>query len=791
MKLRKLKRKQQKGLHGRKQDAASLSRLFERAMQHHQAGQFREAESCYRQLIKLSPASADPHNNLGVLYHGQGRIAEAASCYERALKLKPDHADALNNLGVIRKLQGRLEEAAACHRRALAVNRNDIAAHNNLGTVLKSQGRLAEAAESFRQVLALDPLDIDALSNLGNVLIDQGKAEEAIACYEKVLDQRPDHRETHINSGLALLQLGRQDEAASSFQRALAGDPLNPDVPIAIGNALLSRNMAGEALTWYQKALQAAPNSEDALLNHGNALLVLNRADEAIACFEKILDRNPDNPAAHAGMGDALRGLNKVDEALACYEKALALKPDFFIVLNNMGNGLQSQGKLTEAVACFEKALALAPNSFETYNNLGNALQFLNKIDASTAAYQKALQINPGYAKALENLADIYEKTSRIPEAKATVERGLQDDPDNAFLRVVLAKCLRREGAADRAVELLEQAAAQSLPPALEREVNFELGRLYDRAGDSERAFQCFAAGNAIARSSAALDPAQYLHRIDVLSGFFSEDLDLPAPAPAIETGEKAPVFLIGFPRSGTTLLDQILDSHPAIQTIEEREMIGQVQKKIAATPEELIEKWGKLTDEEIRQLRDLYFEVADKYISRDPGCILIDKFPLNIIRVPLIWRIFPAARFILALRHPYDVCLSCFMQDFKVNDAMANFFTLEDAATLYAKVMKLWQQYITVLPIRFHAIKYEELVADFESATRGLLGFLGVPWDNGITRYNEHARQRGRINTPSYHQVTEPIYQRAKYRWKRYAGQIEPVSDTLQPYIDYFGYDG
>jgi Sulfotransferase family len=155
-----------------------------------------------------------------------------------------------------------------------------------------------------------------------------------------------------------------------------------------------------------------------------------------------------------------------------------------------------------------------------------------------------------------------------------------------------------------------------------------------------------------------------------------------------------------------------------------------------------------------------------------------------------LIWRVFPDAKFILAVRHPCDVCLSCFMQNFALNQAMATFYSLESTAALYAKVMGLWQQYVQKLPIRYHRIRYEDLVSNFEHETRRLLDFLEVGWDDAVLQHTEHARKRGTISTPSYHQVTQPIYQHAKYRWKRYAKQLESVMETLQPYIEYFGYE-
>jgi len=161
----------------------------------------------------------------------------------------------------------------------------------------------------------------------------------------------------------------------------------------------------------------------------------------------------------------------------------------------------------------------------------------------------------------------------------------------------------------------------------------------------------------------------------------------------------------------------------------------------------------------------------------------------MGTVDVGLILRVFPAARFIVAVRHPCDVCLSCFMQDFKMNDVTANFVTLEETAFLYAEVMGLWQHYVRVLPHAYHVVRYEDVVDDFRTETRRLLQFLDLDWDDAVLDYAEHARRRGMITTASYHQVIEPIYRRARYRWRRYARQLEPAIRVLRPHIEYFGY--
>lgn len=323
-------------------------------------------------------------------------------------------------------------------------------------------------------------------------------------------------------------------------------------------------------------------------------------------------------------------------------------------------------------------------------------------------------------------------------------------------------------------------------------EVQVLLGQLHDRLGDASKAFPLFVEGKrrlAMANRSGEADASRYLDSIRSASHYLSSRL-VESAAGEADSADDAPVFLVGFPRSGTTLLEQILDCHPALQTLEEKPAAAAMEKVFLSWVGERIEGLADLDPGQVSDLRQAYFAEVGRHVERRSGTTLVDKLPLNLVRVPLIWRVFPNARFIFALRHPCDVCLSCFMQNFSVNDAMASFFSLESTAYTYAAVMGLWQDYSRALPLRCHTVRYEDMVTDFERETRALLDFLGVGWDDAVLHHAEHAaNQRSAINTPSYHQVAQPIYQHAKYRWKRYAKELEPAMPALRPYIEHFGY--
>ena len=249
------------------------------------------------------------------------------------------------------------------------------------------------------------------------------------------------------------------------------------------------------------------------------------------------------------------------------------------------------------------------------------------------------------------------------------------------------------------------------------------------------------------------------------------------------------PVFIVGFPRSGTTLLDQIVDAHPDVQVIEELPMVRRVFEAVSEMPGGYQKALLSLRENQRKKLQALYWSKAQEFGANLDMPVVVDKFPLNIIYVPMIAAIFPNAKIILALRHPADCILSCFMQDFEINLAMRNFLSLEDAANLYDLVMALWERYEAHLSLNVHRVHYEKLITDLRGEVEPVLNFLGLEWNDAVADPAAHAKARGTIRTPSYAQVTQPIYYNAADRWRRYEKHLAPVMPKLEKHIRYFGY--
>lgn len=312
-------------------------------------------------------------------------------------------------------------------------------------------------------------------------------------------------------------------------------------------------------------------------------------------------------------------------------------------------------------------------------------------------------------------------------------------------------------------------------------------GTIYDRLGRTEDAFAAFAATNTL-HTTAVSDP---LRRAAELRDTLRTDLELMTPDwvegwsdARLASGADDPVFLVGFPRSGTTLLDTILMGHPRIMVMEEQPPLNIVDRELGG-----LAAVAGLDANGLRAARDHYFREVEAIQPLEPGKLLVDKSPLFLTKAALIARLFPDARFILALRHPCDVVLSCFMSNFRLNNAMSNFLRLEDAAEFYDLVFSHWERSRALLPLNVHTIVYERLVEDVEGQVRPLFDWLGLDWHAQALDHRSTAKGRGLITTASYSQVTEPIYKRAAGRWTRYRKELEPILPVLQPWIEKFGY--
>ncbi|MEQ8335030.1 sulfotransferase [Nisaea sp.] len=518
-------------------------------------------------------------------------------------------------------------------------------------------------------------------------------------------------------------------------------------------------------------------------LRAGAAGLALTAARRAM-----LLD--PASPPATALLTAA-----STAEPLAGRHRAAALwaltHPGKAEALGALASSYQDLGRSGEAERVARDALRADPGMDWVRVNLAVILRESGRERAAEIELRRAVIAAPGGNLAWRRMAGLAETLSKLDLAGRAARRALLIDAGDHVSALFLAIVERRRGDLESALHRL-----QALPEEIDGEagrdaVEFELGTVLDRLGRYGEAWTRFERGNRVAVQRApagAADPRLFLNTLDAFAGAVSDGW--PARWAPLSEAEPPAVFMVGFPRSGTTLLDQILDAHPDAQVIEEQPVLSSVGAGFAARGEgTLAERIAALDEAEADRLRAEYRAKLARWAGEDRPRVVIDKLPLNIIYLPLALRLYPNAKVILSLRHPCDCCLSCFMQSIKLNSAMASFTSMAGAAGFYARVMALWQQIERVLSPAHIAVRYEDLVADTEGTARRVTDFLGLDWTDAVLDHTAHAKARGMIRTPSFRQVSEPIYTRAVGRWVRYRDQMAPYLDTLAPYAEHFGY--
>jgi tetratricopeptide (TPR) repeat protein len=511
---------------------------------------------------------------------------------------------------------------------------------------------------------------------------------------------------------------------------------------------------------------------------------------QAAALCRRVLEVRPNFGAAQHLLGVCYLKGGDAHTARTFLLRANALSPEDAQLNHHLGIVLSELGDREGAERAFTNAARLKPNDPEILYNLAVTSADLHDSGAAQAAYRRVLAIAPRHAQAAAALASLCESENKLKEAQTWAATALRSDHANPVAHLTRAKLDFRAGRYDDARQRLEQQMERALTPRNQALTAGQLGLAYDRLQRYDKAFNAFRAAKQHLAGLAAPIPAdgiygrQTLMRIAHSFERLAGTTERLTKSPVVE---RTPVFLVGFPRSGTTLLDQILSSHSEVTVLEEKDTLHDFLHRFATTDAGLTE----LVHGDPRQLapyRERYWAEVSRFIQLDNTKLFIDKLPLNTAFMPLILSLFPEARFIFALRDPRDVALSCFMQVFDLTQAMTHFLSLDGVADFYDLVMRVGIRSLECFPARVHLIRYEDLIVDMEAEVRRLVAFLNLSWEPELMHYDRTARSH-RINTPSYHQVVQPIYTSARGRWRNYAQHLESIMPRLHPFVEYFGY--
>ncbi len=520
------------------------------------------------------------------------------------------------------------------------------------------------------------------------------------------------------------------------------------------------------------------------------------KLEQAIPLLEKACKSSPADAENWQLLGFCHARRNDLPKAEFCFRKSVQADSRSAEAHAALAGLLAKRQALPEAVSHFRKALELKPDQPALLNDLGYCLQRLRQPEEAVQAYKQALAINPQQPLANRNLGLLYEQLHQLDEARRFAELTLEYAPQDVEAEILLAKLDARDKKGTEAAKRLQKLLAGELKPFHRSAINIELAKILDRIGQHDSVFDHLKAGKSGFRDLYHVtreNNLAYRRSIDQFSSVMSPDLVTSQRPDVLDNPALKLIFLVGFPRSGTTLTEQILEAHPQVTATHELPVLVDLSAhidRVIGRPFNYPQDMNSLKPAEVSMLRQAYLNNMAKAMpgKTDAEHYLLDKLPLNIVHLGLIIRLFPDARILTALRDPRDVCLSCYMQTFEMNPAMAQFLDLEDTARFYTSVMDLWLHYRRTLELNYLETRYEDIVADLEKSARRLLDFIGLDWDPAVLEFFAAARRR-RVYTPSYHAVTQPVYQRSVGKWKTYETELAPVLPILEPYIDEFGY--
>ncbi|RWN49374.1 MAG: tetratricopeptide repeat protein [Mesorhizobium sp.] len=543
-----------------------------------------------------------------------------------------------------------------------------------------------------------------------------------------------------MQQALQLHQAGRRQEAETIYRQVLARQPKHAAAAHFLGLLLHQTGRSEEGLDLIERSVSLQPTNPDFLNNFGTVMRDLGRPAAAIDFFRGAVDLRPDQLAARDNLGSSLKQVGQFEEAEEIYRGTVARNPFHVRARIGLAETLQEAGRLDEALAVFREALAIRPKDADLLHGLGVGLMEKGKLDEAVDLFRQALAINPAMATAWLMLTQVKRQKERDSELGG-MEAQHAKAPRDSLARMQLS---------------------------------FGLGKANDDLRDYGRAFDYFAEGNAIRRKGINYDQARTRAEFEAMKATFDAGFFEKHRPSSIS--DDTPIFIVGMPRSGTTLVEQIIASHPQVYGAGELSILKKaVGKQFPATMPGGF-PWGvsDMGDADFAEAGQAYLDMLH---ARYPNMRHVtDKMPGNFLLVGFIHMMMPKARIIHCARDAAATCLSIYKVHFRGDSHRYGYDLgeLADFHNLYTDIMKHWH---TVLPGVVHDVRYEDFVADQEGQTRALIAHLGLPWDDAALSFHETDRP---VRTASAAQVRQPMYQGSVDLWKRYGDRLKPLLDKL-----------
>ena len=689
--------------------------------------------------VNVSPAKAI--EMAGTLFQ-QGKFGQAEKVCRQIIEARPSNADAQNILGVTLNALGKGKEAIETLKRAVKLAPEAASIHANLGEVLRQNGELDEAAEALERAVELDPDNAQALNNLGIIRYERRQFNEAVEYYRRALALRVTMAEAHNNLGNALRVTGDREGAMHAYQEALTHRERYPEAYNNLGTLLQQENQLDEAEHAMKKAISQSPHYVEAHNNLASLYFAQKKETEALRILGDALKFAPKNPQTLLLTARIQTRRNNHVAAEQAVRLALAEKGDNPEALTLLGQILHETDRYDEAIQVLEQALEATPNNPEALNFYGVALKSVGRLDEARDHILKALKLNGSMFGAYANLNDLVDFSK---------EEELFNRMDAIF-----------EGAAN-------PKADQFLP------LHFAYAKALDDRGEHQRALEHYVIGGKMKRAQLDYNQQETFAFFDgIRAAFPKEKFESRIFA---GNDDERPVFIIGMPRSGSTLVEQIISSHPDIYGAGEvkylSRALGLLRDRFPSLP-----KYPQMMDKITPAQLEIVAKGYIKSISAGAGDAerITDKLLTNYFFAGLIHLLFPKAKIINTMRDPVDTCLSGFTKLFK--DDMPHSYDLGELGRYYGKYRELMQHWQEVLPKGvLHTVQYEDVVADTEKAARALIEFLGLEWNKKCLDFHNSDRP---VKTASVAQVRRPIYNTAVKRWKKYGDGLQPLVDAI-----------
>jgi tetratricopeptide (TPR) repeat protein len=783
-------------------------------------GAMDEALGHFRRAVELEPDSALTRTNLGLALLAGGRVSEALPHFQEAVRLSPDLAVVHHNLGNALRILGHHSEARASYLEAIRLDPNLGLSHFHIGLMLRREGSLGDAVKWCKLAVEREPDNSDLWEELADLHQERDEPDEADACRQRVgalvpadvavmpigpqralrEDGRPDadseqYPSPRINQpdwaesrfctghiiAAAVLQEPVSPDEASGLTRSTA--ELEPDVVLArtnLGLAALGRGDVAEALPHFQEAARLCPDLAVVHHNLGNALRILGRPVEARASYLRAIRLDPHLAPSYLHVGMTLRLVGALDDALRWYKLAVDMVPDRPDFWEELAELHRIRDESDQAVECRRRVVELVPaDRVDARIALGGALQDDGRPDEAMEQYAIARRIRPDSAQVHFALSGVHEEWGDLSEAESEVRAAIRVRPHFPAAYARLATLLRGGLPDDDLVAiegLLADPELGSLPRA---RLLFAIAHVLDAREEYTRAAVCLREANALTldlkRAEGAIYHADDHERfVDRLIRAFDRDFFLRTAGLGLAT--QRPVFVVGLPRSGTTLVEQILASHPRVYGAGERlfgrrsfESVPAVMGR-SGPPIECVESMDEYA------LKRLAGEHLGKLNALDLGRYdrIVDKLPDNYLYIGLLAVMFPNAVFIHCRRDLRDIAVSCWISDFR-SIRWAN-----DPAHIgarFGQYRRLTEHWKRTLPARVLEVHYEDTVSDLDGVTRRLLDACGVDWDPACLDFHQTKRV---VRTASLTQVRQPIYTSSVARWKHYESELAELFDAI-----------